>query len=382
MRLAFIFKAYKSKRNRLLRQKIDVAGIIYNHCIALHKKYYKIYKKYLNVYELSKHITKLKKRNKYHYWKILGSQAIQDIIQRIDRAYTAFFRNLKSKSKRRVNPPTFKKVKKYKSFTLKQVGYKILGGNRIKIGKITYKFSKSREIEGGIKTLTIKRDSLGDIYFCFSCEVKSFSQNRVASGKMAGFDFGLKTFLTCSDESEIESPEFLKKGLNDIRKASRKFSSKKKGSNNHKKSRLNLARAHKSIANRRKDYHFKLAKKLAKEYDNLFFEDLNISAMQKLWGRKVSDLGFSMFINVLKHQCNKHGSKVRFLDRYFASTKRCHVCWKIVDNMTLQIRSWTCPYCCTFHHRDSNAAKCILIEGASSIGLGDVRLALAPAIPA
>ena len=71
-----------------------------------------------------------------------------------------FFRNLKHKI--RTAPPSFKKIRKYKSFTLKQAGWKLLKGNIIEINKQKYKYFKSRDIEGIVKTITIKRDTLGD----------------------------------------------------------------------------------------------------------------------------------------------------------------------------------------------------------------------------
>ncbi|MFH0898612.1 MAG: transposase, partial [bacterium] len=62
------------------------------------------------------------------------------------------------------------------------------------------------------------------------------------------------------------------------------------GSNNHKKAKLRLARCHKKIASQRKDYHFKLAQRLTLEHDHLFFEDLSIKGMHRIWGRKIGDL--------------------------------------------------------------------------------------------
>ena len=56
----YCFKLYKAKRNRKLHKVINIAGIIYNHCIALHKRYYRLLKKSLNIYKLQKHLTKLK----------------------------------------------------------------------------------------------------------------------------------------------------------------------------------------------------------------------------------------------------------------------------------------------------------------------------------
>jgi putative transposase len=65
---------------------------------------------------LQRHITKLKKTKRYGHWNNIGSQAIQDIAQRIDRVYKLFFSNLKRGVK--TSLPSFKKVRKYRSFTL------------------------------------------------------------------------------------------------------------------------------------------------------------------------------------------------------------------------------------------------------------------------
>ena len=85
-----------------------------------------------------------------------------------------FFRNLKHKI--RTAPPSFKKIRKYKSFTLKQAGWKLLKDNIIEINKQKYKYFKSRDIEGIVKTITIKRDNLDDIYLYFVCET---NENKV-----------------------------------------------------------------------------------------------------------------------------------------------------------------------------------------------------------
>jgi len=369
----FEMKLYQSKKNRYLHDSIDAAAQIYNHCIALHKRYYKLFKKHLNKFQLQKHLTKLKKLEKFLFWKNVGSQAIQDITDRIERGFQLFFCSLKSN--KRVRPPSFKKRKKYKSFTLKQAGYKLFENNKIIIGKRCYKFHKSREIDGDIKTLTVKRDPLGDIYLFFSCEVPEVQTEKVLSGKSVGFDFGLKCFLTLSDESEIESPEFFKKGLKSVRKANRSLSRKKKGSKNRILARRNLARIHKKIANQRRDYHFKLAKHLAETYDVLFFEDLNMKAMQKMWGRKVSDLSFSFFLNILEYYCGKTGSKIQKIDRFYPSSKTCSFCDYVFKELSLNDREWSCPNCCFHHLRDVNAAKNIHRVGASALGVGEVRLA-------
>lgn len=370
MRKAFVFKLYKTKRNKRLHEQIECASFVYNYCIALYKRYFKLFGKYLNKYKLQKHITKLKKQKSYSHWTNVPSQAIQDITDRIDRAYQLFFKHGKAD---KVKPPSFKKRSKYKSITLKQTGYKLLEDNKIKIGKKEFKFFKSRDIEGSINTLTIKRDPLGDIYLCFACEVEGADPSRVMTGKNAGFDFGLKTFLTSSDGIKIESPYFFKRGINDIKRASKHLSTKKRGSRNRKKAAINLARCHKKIAHQRKDYHHKLAQKLAQNYDHLFFESLCIKGMQRIWGRKISDLGFSDFLSTLKYCCQRFHGQLYLIDKFYPSSKTCHVCQNINQSLSLSDRIWQCSACNTMHDRDINAAINIQIVGASTIGLGNVR---------
>lgn len=359
----FKFKLYESKRNRYLKRTINTAAVIYNHCIALHKRYYRMFGKYLTQGKLKKHIAKLRKR--IDWWKSVGSQAVQDIIERIDRAYVAFFeRNHKG-----VRPPTFKKVKKYTSFTLKQTaGFKFLGGNKLKIGKRVYKFFKSREIEGKIKTLTIKRDKAGDLFITVVTD-NDGSNLIPTSGKIAGFDFGLKTFLTSSEGEKIQSPLFLKKSANEIARLQRILSRKKKGSNNWNKARIALAKAHRDVVNKRRDWFFKLANDLTDRYDYLFFETLNISAMKKLWGRKVSDLAFREFTIILEWIAKKKGKIVDFIDPWYPSTKTCSCCDHKLDKIDLNTRLWRCPSCKNVNDRDENAAINIKRVGASTHGL-------------
>jgi putative transposase len=366
----YCFKLYRSKRNKKLHRLINIAGQIYNHLIALHKRYYRLYGKHLNVNKLMKHITKLKKHRRFAFWNQLGSQAIQDIAQRIERNYKLFFENQKRGIK--TAPPSFKKIKKYKSFTLKQAGYRLLEGNKIVIMGNVYKYSKSRDVEGKIKTLTVKRDLLGDVYIYLTCETEEAAVES-RSGKSVGLDFGLKQFLTASDGKIIESPLFFKQDIEKIRKLHRILSRKKKGSNNRKRALIDLARAYKKIANRRRDYHFKLAKELAEEYTVICIEDLNIKAMQKMWGRKISDLGHSQFVNILKHQCTKVGTIVVEIPRFYPSSKTCSDCGHVLEELPLDVRSWACTKCSAVHDRDVNAAINILRVGASTLAGEGVR---------
>ncbi len=63
----FCFKLYHSDHNDALMSLINIAGLIYNHCIALHKRYYRLYKKSHNASRLKNHLTKLKHTQRFEY---------------------------------------------------------------------------------------------------------------------------------------------------------------------------------------------------------------------------------------------------------------------------------------------------------------------------
>mgnify|MGYP000847593407 CR=1 FL=1 len=365
-------KLYQAKKNKYLNQQIDIAGLIYNHCIALHRRYYKLTGKSLNQYELMKHITKLKKLPKYKHWSLVGSQAIQDIVQRIDKAYKLFFGNLKRKV--RTSPPGFKKVKKYSSFTLKQAGWKLLDGNRISIQGKVYKFFKSRDIPACIKTVTVKRDTLGALYLYFVVEEEIDQANQAMTGNSAGFDFGLKTFLVVSDGSEIESPLYFRQAMAELKQAQQNMARKVKFSGGWKKARTVVACIYQRVVNKRRDWFFKLAHELTERYDHLFFEDLNMKGMQALWGRKVGDLARSEFMGILGYVASTKGKIIHLIDRFYPSSKTCSDCGHVYKELHVKERVWTCQGCGVIHDRDHNAALNIHREGASSLRLGDVRL--------
>jgi putative transposase len=367
------FKLYQSKRNKHLKRTINAAGVIYNHCIALHKRYYRMWGKHLNCYKLQAHIAKLRKRKAF--WQQVGSQAVQDICQRIEKAYQLFFKH----HNKGVRPPRFKKVRRYKSFTLKQAGYKFLGGNRVKIGNRVYQYWHSRNIEGTVKTLTIKRTPLGELLMVVVVDSIDEPETQFETSKIAGFDFGLKTFLTGSDGSKIESPQFLKQSLNAIKKASRQHSKKRKGSANRERARKNLVRKHEDVVNRRSDWFWKLAHDLTNQFDVLCFETLNLKGMQRLWGRKISDLAFGEFLQILQWVATKKGKQVVFIDRWYPSSKTCSNCGHVLETLDLSVRQWCCPSCQSVNGRDENAAINIRAVGASTAKLGDVRQA-SPAI--
>lgn len=337
---------------------------------------------FINKYDLQKHLTKIKGLYKTE-WKRLCSQAIQDITDRLDKSYKLFFSNLKRKVK--CSPPSFKSRHRYKSFTLKQAGYKInQKESEITINKKKYKYFNSRNFEGNVKTLTVKRNHKGEIYIIFSVEQEMKPKVGFETGKMAGFDFGLTTFLIDSDGNEYVSPQYLSESFNTLQQLSRNLSKKKKGSNNRKKAKMQLVSLYEHITNQRNDWQWKMALELVRNFDVICLESLSFLQMQKdkensvktnrSRARKTLDLSPGIFYEKLKYKAAEYGKKVVFIDKWFPSTQICSDCMHVTGKLDESIREWTCPNCKTTHNRDHNAAKNILREGTSSLGIGNVRL--------
>jgi putative transposase len=113
---------------------------------------------------------------------------------------------------------------------------------------------------------------------------------------------------------------------------------------------------------------------LAIRYAFIFVEDLNIKAMQRMWGRKISDLGHAQFLNILGWEMYKHGSEGTRINRFYPSSKTCSSCSYVLPELPLSVRMWTCPNCGTEHDRDVNAALNIKRVGTSTLRGEDVRL--------
>lgn len=345
------YKAYNNRKLKRIHRNINTAGCIWNHIIALQKRYYKLYGKHIGSNRMQKHIAKLRKNNVF--WLQLNSQTVQEICQRVEIAYLRFFKKLAK------HPPGFKKIKKFNSFILKQSGWKIKD-NILIINNIKYKFIKSRNYKN-IKRISVKRNKLGEIFFVLTCDIQPNKYERLGNSSI-GIDFGLKTYITCSDGKEIISPEFFKQNLTKLKAANRNLSRKKKGSNNRKKALKELQRLHIKISNQRKDFQWKLAHELCKNSSFIAIENLNIEAMKRLWGRKISDLAHSSFIDILKQVVLKYDTIIQEVGRFYPSSKTC-TCGYINKDLKLSDRTWICLKCGILHDRDKLAAKNIKNEG-------------------
>ena len=354
--ISYKYNIYHSKKTKYLDKMFRECCFVWNHALALQRRYYRLFGKYIPVGKMQKHFSKRINRN------LLHSQTVQEILQRLDSAYNRFFKKLAKR------PPKFKGADCFNSFVFKQGGF-TLNGNSLTInkGKKRFRFSYSRVYKGNVKQIRIVRETCSRFSLIIVTDHNpSNSYRKTHDGASIGLDFGLKTYLTKSDGSKIDSPLFFKQYQNKIRKLNKRFSNAKKGSNNRRRRLFELQQAYRKINDLRSDFQWGLAHQLCKQYDYIFIEDLNIEAMRRIWGKKISDLCHSSFIDKLMYVSLKYGVIVHKIDKWYPSSKTCE-CGYINKLLSLKDRKWICPECESINDRDVLAARNILRKGISEL---------------
>ena len=303
----------------------------------------------------------------YGNYSSLGAQTVQEILERLDQSYARFFKHIQNR------PPKFKKYRDFSSFVFKQWGYS-LNGNTLTIHKIkkSFKFSLSRPYVGvgKIKRVVLKRSPLGEYYIFLSIDAQGKPIGKTHNGASVGIDFGLKMYMTLSDSTRVQSPLFLKKGISEKRKIDRKLSKTKAGSNHRQFARRAKNRVENRITNKRDNWQWQMAHELCRKYDIICIEDLQLTGMTKLWGRKMQDLAHGKMLKKLEYLAPRYGVTISKVDRYFPSSKLCE-CGYVYNELSLYEREWICPVCGQYHDRDYHAANNILRQGIVSLGSPD-----------
>ncbi len=216
-----------------------------------------------------------------------------------------------------MGPPKFKRRGKLRSAKF-QTGYKLTEGS-VRLSFKEWRTEKQkfvfvrrnilchhhRDWQGKVLYIQIGRDATGE-YWLYIVTDSTSKEILSATGESVGIDFGIETYLTLNTGEKIHHPQPLKHSLNQLRKLNKAVSRKVRGSNNWWRAVRALARLYVKIANQRRDWHYKRATDLCRRFDTIVTETLNLEAMKRLWGRKVSDLAFYQFVEILKFKCLKH----------------------------------------------------------------------------
>jgi putative transposase len=190
-------------------------------------------------------------------------------------------------------------------------------------------------------------------------------------GSAIGIDLGVKTLLTGVDETgtvvTVDGPKALRFSLGRLRRAGRSCSRKVKGSANRRKAAARLARLHARVANVRADALHKATSGLARRYETIGAEDLNVAGMvrNRSLARAISDAGFGQARRMLAYKTTWNGGALVTAGRFYPSSKTCSGCGAVKTKLALSERTYACTACGLVMDRDVNAARNLLKLAAS-----------------
>ncbi len=368
-----------SEQEQLCNQTAGSCRYTWNKGLALKKELWEKKKEKLSRFDLDKLLKEWKKE--YNWLSLPPSQSLQQVNKDLDQAFKNFFKGS--------GYPKFKKKGINDSFRIpqnitlmRQLSKKV---GQVKLPKLgIVRFTKTREIEGEIRNVTISK-KCNRWYIAFNCkldipELKEKKQSEI------GIDRGIKIFAQCSDKTAIHTVSSLKKNLNRLARLQRRLAKKKKFSSNWRKTKAKIEKLYYHIANIRKDFLHKTSTKLAKSHSLIVMEDLKIKNMTKSargtienpgnnvkvksgLNRSILDQGWSMFKDFLSYKMNWYGGDLVLINPKNTSIT-CSICGHIAKENRESLTKFKCVKCKHTENADLNASKNILAEGHSVIACG------------
>jgi len=360
MKKAYVFRIYPTKNQEVtMVRTLNTCRHLYNDALAERKKRIELNRQRLQfqVFPWGKpewiyyedQANNLS-AGKDSFQKEVHSQVLQNVLKRVNKSIENFFRGS--------GFPRFKGRNRYDSFTYPQSGATLEDG-KLSLSKIgNLKIVLHREIEGRIKTCTIKRD-VDRWYAIFTVETDKTTE-KVPVVTMVGIDVGLIDLLAFNNGEMVKPPKFLRASENKLAKEQRRLAKKKLRSNNRKNQKTIVAKVHRKIRNQRKDFAHKTARNLVTRFDLIAFENLQIKNMVQNHhlAKSIMDAGWYQLQTLTASKAEEAGKQVK-LCIAAGTSQTCHVCGN-KQKLTLRDRVFRCNQCGNIENRDTNAANVVL----------------------
>jgi putative transposase len=364
MRKTFKYRLYPTKQQqRLLDQLLEECRWLYNHLLAERRDAWDQRQESVRLYDQQATLPALKADRP----ALAGvqSQVLQNVAVRLDLAFQAFFRLIRTGEK--PGYPRFRGQGRYDSVTFPQVpvGCRLdAGEKRLRIANVgQVKIILHRPLEGTSKTATISRSSAGKWYVSFSCECVEAAP-LPETGEQVGIDVGLMTFATLSDGQELANPRFFRLEEQALAKAQRRLSKEEQGTPARAKRRKVVARIHERTRWRRGDFAHQHSRRIIDAFDVIAVEDLSVNRMvhNHCLAKSIHDVAWSQFTSLLSYKAVWAGRKYVAVNPAYTS-QDCSRCGHRKTDLTLADRTYTCSCCGVVLDRDFNASLNILAVG-------------------
>jgi len=363
VRKSFQFRLRPTKKQKkMLQSQLDECRWLYNELLAQRKLSYEELDFSLSKYQQLMFLPLLKTERPS--LDQVHSQVLQNIVDRLDKAFQSFFRRCKAGEK--PGFPRFRGEHRYNSFCYPQSGFTVIH-QELKLSKIgSIRMKMHRPIEGEIKTCTLRRNASGDWDISLSCEVEIQPQPQKTTS--IGIDVGLAHFAVLSNGQEIPNPRFFQKGQKALAKVQKNLAKLEKGTKERRKKGKAAAKIHEKIRNQRKDFCHQESRKIIKEYQYICIEDLNIKKMVEgsHFAKSITDASWNQFRQFLTYKAVEAGRKLGLVNPAY-TTQDCSRC-KHREEKKLSVRMHCCSQCGYKITRDQNAAENILALGLDSLG--------------
>lgn len=360
---AYKYRIYPTDEQKAYFAKaFGCARYAFNFYVREHERAWKEEKKTLGAYDMMDLLRAEKKKLPWLYEA--DAISLQWAALNVEKGYKRFWDKMNSR------PPHERKKgdRPYQSYTTGGTIKVYFRQNLIRIpvaGNIRARLH--RRFYGEIKHVTITQSASGYYAsFCVNVREPSVPMKPFSMDKAVGIDVGVHHFLTLSDGTHIEMPDVSRV---QHRKAflQRRLKHQQPKSKGYEKTKLQIARLSERISNIRRDFHHKIAAELCNKYNAICMETLSVlgmrqhvgkdkSAKNKGFNRRLSNNGLAQFSQFIEQKAKDTGTHFSRVDRWEPTTKRCHACGYINNDITLDTREWTCPNCGTHHDRDVNAA--------------------------
>lgn len=379
-----MLKSYKTEifptpeQKQIIHRTIGVCRFIYNFYLAYNKKIYEKEEKFVSGYDFSKWLNNeyLPKNPEFSWIKEVSSKSVSQSIMNAQRAFKNFFSH-------KSGFPNWKKKSNsdVKMYFVRTDAKTIIARERHRIKIPTLSWVRLKEkgyIPTNPETHIIKSGTVsmkaGRYYVSVLVEEPE-TEKPVLNDFGIGIDLGIKEFAVCSygkiykNINKTVRIRKLEKSLKrQQRKLSRKYESLKKLSNNMKgkairqnirKQTLKVQRLHHRLDCIRTDYINKVISELVKTKPAwITLENLNISGMMKNrhLSKAIAQQKFFEFRTKITAKCKEYGIELRFVDRFYPSSKTCHNCGCVKSDLKLSDRIYTCSECGYTADRDFNAS--------------------------
>src|SRR5574344_1061606 len=364
------------EQSQLLNQTFGCCRKLYNEHLQEKNEFY-----IENILPVKNKITEKEWKEIYSYLTEVSSTSLQQARMDCDNAFVNFFKSKNGSRKGKSGFPKFKSKKdNHQSYREPNVNEncQIFFENRIvkipKLGKVIFEdrqFPKWWNQIQKLCSMTISKSCSGNYYVSILFEISPCNYKVENRKEAIGLDFSPSEMYVSSESQTGKDFGYIaqkQKHHKQLKRLERRLarkqflkdpsSPKKLPSKNREKARIKLARLEEHIAFCRRDWIEKESLRLVKSYDKVVVEDLNLKGISKFLrnAKNMNDTSWATFVSRLQAKGKDYNCNVIKADRYFPSSKLCSCCgWKY-ENLTLDIRNWTCPKCGTNHIRDVNAA--------------------------